>query len=57
MKFTQEDFAAMLAISQQSLNRELRVLEADGIIAVAYSRIRLCDLAALRRAVAATAFS
>ena len=57
MKFTQEDFAAMLGISRQSLNRELRILEAEGTIAVAYSRITLCDLAALRRAVAATAFS
>ena len=57
MKFTQEDFTAMLGISRQSLNRELRVMEAEGIIAVAYSRITLCDLAALRRAVAATAFN
>jgi CRP-like cAMP-binding protein len=50
LKFTQDDFAAMLGISRQSLNRELRGMESAGIIALAYSRIGLRDVAALRAA-------
>lgn len=51
LKFTQDDFAAMLGVSRQCLNRELRGLEAEGVIALAYSRIGLRDIAALRAAV------
>lgn len=50
LKFTQDDLAAMLGISRQSLNRELRGLESAGIIALAYSRIGLRDIDALRAA-------
>ena len=50
LRFTQDDFAAMLGVSRQSLNRELRELESAGIITLAYSRIGLRDIDALRAA-------
>lgn len=50
LRFTQDDFAAMLGVSRQSLNRELRGLEAEGVITLAYSRIGLRDVDALRAA-------
>lgn len=50
LRFTQDDLAAMLGVSRQSLNRELRSMEAGGIISLAYSRIGLRDVDALRAA-------
>lgn len=55
LKFSQDDFAAMLGVSRQSLNRELRALEAEGRISLAYARIRLLDIPALKAAASKTA--
>ncbi len=46
---TQRHIADMLGITRQSLNAELKSLEKAGLIALAYSRIRLLDLAALKK--------
>ena len=45
----------MLGVSRQSLNRELRALEAEGRISLAYARIRLLDIPALKAAASKTA--
>lgn len=47
LKISQDDFAAMLGVTRQSLNRELRSLEAEGKLALRYSRIQLLDVPAL----------
>lgn len=47
----------MLAVSRQRLNKELKVLENEGIIETAYSRISIRDLARLQRAAQDTADS
>jgi CRP/FNR family cyclic AMP-dependent transcriptional regulator len=44
LKLSQDEFSAMLGVTRQSLNRELKALEAAGVISLAYSRIRLRDL-------------
>lgn len=48
LQFFQDDFAAMLGTSRQTVNRELRALEADGMLSIGYSRIRLLDVPALK---------
>jgi hypothetical protein len=39
----------MLGVTRQSINRELRPLQTQGIITMAYSKITVLDLAALRQ--------
>ncbi|QQD18657.1 Crp/Fnr family transcriptional regulator [Spongiibacter nanhainus] len=46
----QEDLAKMLAVSRQAVSRELKKLEAEGLIRLAYGKLWLCDLSALRDA-------
>ena len=48
LKLSQDEFADMLGVTRQSLNRELKALEKQGTIAIAYSRITLRDMPALR---------
>lgn len=48
LQFVQEDFAAMLGTSRQTLNRELRSLEAEGLLSIGYLRIQLLDIPALK---------
>ncbi len=50
LKLSQDEFADMLGVTRQSLNRELKALEKHGVISIAYSRITLCDLPGLQRA-------
>lgn len=45
---SQSDLASMLAMSRQTVNKELRQLEADGLIVTAYNSLTVIDLAALR---------
>ncbi len=45
----QEDLAFMLGVSRQSVNRQLKVWEADGTLRVNYRRIELLDRARLER--------
>lgn len=46
----QEDLAKMLAVSRQAVSRELKKLEAEGLIHLAYGKLWLCDPAALAAA-------
>ncbi|CAE6830938.1 Crp/Fnr family transcriptional regulator [Paraburkholderia haematera] len=48
IKLSQEDLAALLAASRQSINKELRWLVQQGIVDVRYSRITVLDMEALR---------
>ena len=48
LKLTQDEFADMLGVTRQSLNRELKAMEKLGLIAIAYSRITLHDVEQLR---------
>ena len=48
LKLSQDDFADMLGVTRQSLNRELKALEKQGLITIAYSRITLHDVPQLR---------
>jgi CRP/FNR family transcriptional regulator, cyclic AMP receptor protein len=48
IKLSQEDLAALLAASRQSVNKELRWLVQRGLIEVQYSRLTLLDLDGLR---------
>jgi len=43
LKLSQDEFAALLAVTRQALNRELKALEAEGAIKIAYSRITVQD--------------
>lgn len=40
---SQEDLAFMLGVSRQSVNRQLKLWEADGTLRVTYRRIELLD--------------
>ncbi|CAA0092316.1 CRP-like cAMP-activated global transcriptional regulator [Zhongshania aliphaticivorans] len=44
----QEDLAKMLGVSRQAVSRELKRLEADGVIQLAYGQLRILDKAALK---------
>lgn len=48
LKRSQDEFSDMLGITRQSLNRELKAPEKQGLIAIAYSRITLHDVPQLR---------
>ena len=50
----QEALADMLATTRQRLNRALKAMEADGILRLAYRRIVVLDIEALRRSADAT---
>jgi len=45
---SQEQLALMLAVSRQTVNKELKRLEGDGLVAVRYHEIELRDVDALR---------
>jgi len=46
----QEDLAKMLGVSRQAISRELKRLENDGVIELAYGKLRVMDPHALERA-------
>jgi CRP/FNR family transcriptional regulator, cyclic AMP receptor protein len=48
LEVTQEQLAAMLSSSRQSVNQALKELEQHGLVRVAYGQIVLVDLEALR---------
>lgn len=48
LKLSQDQFADMLGITRQSLNRQLKALAALGMISVAYSQITVLDLQGLQ---------
>lgn len=43
----QDELAAIVGIARQTLNRHLKTFERAGIVAVAYARIRILDMAGL----------
>jgi CRP-like cAMP-binding protein len=47
LELSQEDLAAMLGVSRQSVNRELKLWAAEGLVEARYGRIRLVDRARL----------
>lgn len=49
LKIRQEDLAAMLGVSRQSVNKELKVLEAAGVVALSYQQIAVLDLPRLKK--------
>jgi CRP-like cAMP-binding protein len=54
LKLSQDEFADMLGVTRQSLNRELKTLEKQGLISIAYSRITLHDVPQLHGMAALT---
>jgi CRP-like cAMP-binding protein len=53
LQLPQEDLAAMLGLSRQTINSLLKNLEQQGIIGLSYGAIEVLDLPGLRRAAAA----
>lgn len=51
LKVSQNELADMLGCTRQSINRELKQLEREGLIAMRYSRFAIPDEAGLRRLV------
>lgn len=48
IKLSQEEFADLLGRTRQSVNRELKQFEREGLIRMEYLRFTVCDVAALR---------
>ena len=49
LRLSQEDTGQMLGVSRQSVNRQLKEWEAQGMLRLDYGRVTLLDRAALRR--------
>jgi CRP/FNR family cyclic AMP-dependent transcriptional regulator len=49
LALSQDDLATMLQVSRQSINREMRVLEAQGLVGSEYGAVSVHQLAALRQ--------
>lgn len=49
LSLSQKDLAAMLALSRQTVSKELHRLQKDGVIDAAYGRIHIFDLQVLRQ--------
>jgi DNA-binding GntR family transcriptional regulator len=49
LRISQSDLAAMLSVSRQTVNKELRLLEQRGLLQAAYGRLTIVDLAGLLR--------
>lgn len=49
VRVSQADLAAMVSVSRQTINKELRRLTDRGLLRVAYGELEIHDLAALRR--------
>jgi CRP-like cAMP-binding protein len=49
LRISQEQLAAMLSLSRQTVNRILKALEQNGVIAVSHSRIDIVNLSSLRK--------
>ena len=48
VEMRQEDLAAMIGVSRQTINKELKALEQAGVLTLAYGRITILDLPRLR---------
>lgn len=47
LRLSQEDLSHMLGVSRQSVNRQLKTWESQGMLRLDYGRVTLCDRAAL----------
>lgn len=50
LKISQENIAQQLGVSRQSVNRQLKIWEAEGLLVVRYSSVTIFDLQKLRDA-------
>lgn len=50
LKISQENIAQQLGVSRQSVNRQLKIWEAEGLLTVRYSAVTILDLQKLRDA-------
>lgn len=50
LKISQENIAQQLGVSRQSVNRQLKIWEAEGLLTVRYSAVKILDLQKLRDA-------
>lgn len=50
LRLTQDDLAAMLQVSRQSINRELQSLHRSGVVSPDYNSLTILDRGALRQA-------
>ncbi|MDL9948152.1 Crp/Fnr family transcriptional regulator [Gordonia sp. ABSL11-1] len=48
VRLTQAELAGVLGVSRQTLNRQLRQLEADGVVALSYGEVHLLEVSVLR---------
>jgi CRP-like cAMP-binding protein len=48
LRLSQEDLADLLQVSRQTVNRELRALASDGVLAADYNALKILDRPALR---------
>lgn len=48
LKVSQENIAQQLGVSRQSINRQLKIWETEGLLAVRYSAVTILDLQKLR---------
>lgn len=49
LRVSQEALGQMLGVSRQSVNRQLKQWESQGVLSLTYGRVRLLDVEALRR--------
>lgn len=49
LRVSQSDLAAMVSVSRQTINKELRLLAQRGLVSAEYGRLVIHDIAALRR--------
>jgi CRP-like cAMP-binding protein len=52
LNLSQADLATMIGVARQTLNELLRDLQREGVLEISFRRIRVLDLAGLRRALA-----
>ena len=50
LRVSQEALGQMLGVSRQSVNRQLKQWESEGLLSLSYGRIRLLDVDAVLRA-------
>lgn len=49
LRLSQDDLAAMLQVTRQSINREMRAFESRGLVKVSYGTVVVSDVASLRK--------
>ncbi|MGA8260878.1 MAG: Crp/Fnr family transcriptional regulator [Arenicellales bacterium] len=52
LRLSQESLASIVGVSRQTINKELRRMEDEGLIKMHYSQLTICDLAGLSKVAA-----